>query len=102
MSIREEVIELFKSYDKENSDREQFSAHLCDVLNKGLKKKLTKDQVLLSVSGCNRSIDEFLKHLIGRTALEDRKHGVQIGFLVKNEFPHFFSENAPHKRSGNC
>jgi hypothetical protein len=101
-SIRDEVIELFKNFDTETSDREQVSASLCDVLNKGLKKKLTKDQVLVSLSGCNRSIDEFLKNLIGRTAIEDRKHGMQIGLLVKNEFPHFFSEMAPHKRAGHC
>jgi hypothetical protein len=102
MSIRNQVIEIFKSYDEETSDREELSKQLCQVLNGGLQKKLTTDQVLLSFEGCNRSIDNFLKHLIGRTALEDRKHGVQIGFLVKNEFPHFFSENAPHKRAGHC
>lgn len=102
MSIRNEVIELFKRYDKQTSCCEEFSVTLCEVLNKGLQKKLTTDQVLISFENCNRSIDEFLKHLIGRTALEDRKHGVQIGFLVKNEFPHFFSENAPHKKAGNC
>lgn len=102
MSIRNQVIELFKSYDEETSNRAEVSAHLCQVLNIGLEKKLTPDQVYTSFEGCNRSIDNFLKHLIGRTALEDRKHGIQIGFLVKNEFPHFFSENAPHKKAGNC
>jgi hypothetical protein len=102
MSLREDIIHLFKKLNVEKTNRVALAEDLCDVLNKHLKHPLTIQEVYVCIDKLNPTIDHFLKILIGRTGMIDLARGVEIGHLVKREFPHFFTEHASYKKVGTC
>lgn len=102
MSIRQEVIQLFKKLNIEKTNRVSLAEDLCELLNPELTTKLTIQEVYICIDKLNPTIDHFFKMLIGRTGMMDLARGVEIGHLVKREFPHFFTEHASYRRAGSC
>ena len=102
MSFRQEILNLFKKFRAEKPNHVAFAEDLCEVLNKHLSKKLTHREVYICIDKLHPTIDHFFKMLIGRTGMIDLARGVEIGQLVKKEFPHFFTEHASYKKSGTC
>jgi hypothetical protein len=79
-----------------------FAEDLCEILNQELTNKLTIQEVYPCIDSLHPTIDHFFKLLIGRTGMTDLARGVEIGHLVKREFPHFFTEAASYKKVGTC
>jgi hypothetical protein len=102
MSIRQEVIQHFKKLNVEKTNRVVFAEDLCETLNRELTTKLTIQEVYVCIDKLNPTIDHFFKLLIGRTGMMDLARGVEIGHMVKREFPHFFTEHASYKKAGTC
>lgn len=102
MSFRTEIFQVFKKLHAEKTNHVVFAEDLCEILNSYLSRKLTHREVYICIDKLNPTIDHFFKMLIGRTGMIDLARGVEIGHLVKKEFPHFFTEYASYKKSGTC
>lgn len=102
MNFRDEILELFKKLRNEKTNHIVFAEDLCEVLNKHLSTKLTHREVYVCIDKLHPTIDHFFKMLIGRTGMIDIARGVEVGQLVKEEFPHFFTEHASYKKIGTC
>jgi hypothetical protein len=102
MGFRDDILRVFKKLHAENSNHIVFAEDLCEILNKRLENKLTVHEVYVCIDKLNPTMDHFFKMLIGRTGMLNLPRGVEIGHLVKREFPHFFTEHASFKKVGTC
>lgn len=102
MSLREDVIQVFKKYHTEKTNSVILAEDLCELLNSELQTPVTLQEVYVCIDKSNPTIDYFFKMLIGRAGMVDLVRGVEIGHLVKREFPHFFTEYASYKKAGTC